>query len=86
MMRRIVLLVTVALIMAAMMVATAMPLFADAPPNAHNCLGAGLSSATPESSSHGQTGFRTKSNSQTGTLGEQVSAGATGSGNCGNNR
>jgi hypothetical protein len=40
-MRRIVVLVVVTLVMAAMMVATAMPVFADLPPNEHNCVGLG---------------------------------------------
>ena len=85
MMRRIVMLVTVGMVMAAMMVATAMPLFADPPPNEHNCGGLG-SYGAPEYQNRGQPAQRTKPAALAGTQGEEVRAGTGAHANCGNNR
>ncbi len=73
--------------MAAMMVAMAIPLFADAPPNAHNCRGTSGSTFAPEQQNHGQTGQAVSSEAQAGNLGQEVNGITTAiEANCGNNR
>jgi hypothetical protein len=52
--------------MAAMMAATAMPVFADAPANEHNCFGHTNSAIVPDIVDHGEQGVRTRDEAQAG--------------------
>jgi hypothetical protein len=55
-MKRIIMVATLALLLAAMMLAMAMPAFADATLNENNCFGSAASSLLPGGSSHGAKG------------------------------
>ena len=71
-MKRIFLVLTVALVMAAMVVATAVPAFADANPNAHNCQGSAVSGAVPQNTQGGVQGSRVSGQAQSGLRAETV--------------
>jgi hypothetical protein len=83
-MRRIVLLVVVAMIMAAITVAAG-PVFAEDLENGHNCNGAFIRVVTPGVVNHGQQGPAASAEAQTGTRGENVREGIATRANCGNN-
>jgi hypothetical protein len=84
-MKRILSLATVAALMA-VMVAMAMPAFADANPNTHTCTGVFISGVTPDALEGGQEGDRTSSTAKLGERGEDLSSFNEGAANCGNNR
>jgi len=71
-MKRILVLLTVALVMVAMMVASAVPAMADATPNGGNCHGVDSSNLAPEVVSHGQEGLSasTHAHESPGAIGE----------------
>ncbi len=84
-MRRMMTLVTVVVVMAAMMVASAMPAFADANRNANNCEGSVISGVLPQNAQKGRQGDYAKRQAKSGERGESVQSDTAERANCGNN-
>ena len=85
-MKRILLLVTVALVMAAMVVAMAMPAFADATVNGHTCTAVIVTSNTPDEFKGGLEGDNASGQAKAGERGDNLSSFLELVANCGDNR
>ena len=86
MMRRILLVVAVAALMAVMLVTTAGAALADAKPNEHNCNAVYFSGGSPEEVKGGAQGEHSRSQGQRGIRGDVLKYHTDANANCGNNR
>ena len=84
-MKRLLLRLVVVAVMAAMMVASAMPAFADANLNAHNCEGSAISGFVPRAVQKGRQADYASKQAQSGTRGDSVESDTALRANCGNN-
>jgi Ni/Co efflux regulator RcnB len=84
-MKRLLLRLVVVAVMAAMMVASAMPAFADANLNAHNCEGSAISGFVPRAVQKGRQADYASNQAQSGTRGDSVESDTALRANCGNN-
>ena len=84
-MRRIILWVTVAVIIAALVVTMSGLALADANPNDHNCNGQFFSDRAPETQSGGQQGQRAKTQAQQGIRSDVLKEFVGAQANCGDN-
>jgi hypothetical protein len=85
-MRRIMSMVTVALLMAAMVVAMATPAFADANDNDHTCTAVIVTTNTPDDFKGGLEGDNASGQAKAGERGENLSSFLELVANCGDNR
>ena len=84
-MKRLLFRLVVVAVMAAMMVASAMPAFADANRNANNCQGSVISGVLPQNAQKGRQGDYARGQAKSGERGESVQSDTAERANCGDN-